>query len=71
MVRETKHSTIEKECLGVKQGSLLPCSFTIHCMKDANAQIIRWYLALQPYKFMVFHRTGTHMVVVDYLSHHG
>ena len=57
---------------------LLGCPFTLrsdhaplqwlHRMKDANAQITRWYLALQPFKFKVVHRPGAQMVVADFLS---
>lgn len=28
----------------------------INSMKDANAQIMRWYLSLQPYNFQILHR---------------
>ncbi len=37
-------------------------------MKDINARITRWYLALQPFKFKVVHRPGVQMVVADFLS---
>ncbi len=30
-------------------------------MKDTNARITRWYLALQPFKFKVVHRPGVQM----------
>ncbi len=30
-------------------------------MKDTNARITRWYLALQSFKFKVIHRPGTQM----------
>ena len=40
-------------------------------MKDANARITRWYLALQPFNFRVAHRPGAQMVVADFLSHPG
>ncbi len=32
-------------------------------MKDTNARITRWYLALQPFKFKVVHRPGVQMAV--------
>ena len=82
--RETRYSTIEKECLAIRWAVdtlryyLLGRPFTLctdhaplqwlHRMKDANARITRWYLALQPFKFKVIHRPGTQMVVADFLS---
>ena len=81
---EGRYSTVEKECLAIKWAVetlcyyLLGCSFTLcldhtplqwlHCMKDTNVRITRWYLALQPFKFKVIHRPGTQMVVADFLS---
>ena len=76
--RETKYSTVEKECLAV--GSLcyylLGRPFTLcsdhvplqwlHHMKDTNDRITRWYLALQPFNFNVVHRLGARMVVVGF-----
>ncbi len=40
-------------------------------MKDTNARITRWYLALQPFKFKVVHRPGVQMAVADFLSRNG
>ncbi len=70
--RETMYSTIEKECLAIRWAVLtlryylLGREFTLcsdhaplqwlHRMKDTNARITRWYLALQPFKFKVIHR---------------
>ncbi|XP_026093228.1 uncharacterized protein LOC113065891 [Carassius auratus] len=70
--RETMYSTIEKECLAIRWAVLtlryylLGREFTLcsdhaplqwlHRMKDTNARITRWYLALQPFKFQVIHR---------------
>ncbi len=67
--RETMYSTIEKECLAIRWAVLtlryylLGREFTLcsdhaplqwlHRMKDTNARITRWYLALQPFKFKV------------------
>ncbi|XP_060786761.1 uncharacterized protein LOC132892488 [Neoarius graeffei] len=86
-VREGRYSTIEKECLAIKWAVLalryylLGHPFTLcldhaplqwlHCMKDANARITCWYLALQPFSFKVVHRPGVQMVVADFLSRQG
>ncbi|KAG5847050.1 hypothetical protein ANANG_G00121600, partial [Anguilla anguilla] len=67
--REAKHSTVEKECLAIRWAVgalryyLLGRPFTLcsdhaplqwlHRMKDTNARITRWYLALQPFNFKV------------------
>ncbi|XP_051750669.1 uncharacterized protein LOC127513104 isoform X1 [Ctenopharyngodon idella] len=85
--RETKYSTIEKECLAIRWAVLtlryylLGREFTLcsdhaplqwlHRMKDTNARITRWYLALQPFKFKVVHRPGAQMAVADFLSRNG
>ncbi len=85
--RETMYSTIEKECLAIRwtvltlRYYLLGREFTLcsdhaplqwlHRMKDTNARITRWYLALQPFKFKVIHRPGTQMTVADFLSRNG
>ncbi|KAL6456585.1 hypothetical protein MHYP_G00351290 [Metynnis hypsauchen] len=37
-------------------------------MKDANAQITHWYLALQSFMFKVVYRLGAQMLVADFLS---
>ncbi len=85
--REPMYSTIEKECLAIRWAVLtlryylLGREFTLcsdhaalqwlHRMKDTNARITRWYLALQPFKFKVIHRPGTQMIVADFLSRNG
>uniref|UniRef100_A0A8C1RIN6 Gypsy retrotransposon integrase-like protein 1 n=1 Tax=Cyprinus carpio TaxID=7962 RepID=A0A8C1RIN6_CYPCA len=85
--RETRYSTIEKECLAIRWAVLtlryylLGREFTLcsdhaplqwlHRMKDTNARITRWYLALQPFKFKVIHRPGAQMAVADFLSRNG
>ncbi len=72
--RETMYSTIEKECLAIRWAVLtlryylLGREFTLcsdhaplqwlHRMKDTNARITRWYLALQPFKFKVDPQAG-------------
>ena len=72
--RETRYSTIEKECLAIKLAThafrvyLLGRKFVVqtdhralewlHRLKDNNARLTRWSLALQPYDFRVCYRTG-------------
>ncbi|KAM8910385.1 uncharacterized protein AB9W97_006795 [Spinachia spinachia] len=43
----------------------------LHRMKDTNAWISRWYLALQPFNFKVMHRLKARTVVADLLSRLG
>ncbi len=85
--KETRYSTIEKECLAIRWAVLtlryflLGWEFTLcsdhaplqwlHCLKDTNMQITRWDLALQPFKFKVVHRPGAQMAVADFLSRNG
>ncbi len=85
--RETRYSTVEKECLAIRWAILtlryylLGREFTLcsdhaplqwlNRMKDTNARITRWYLALQPFKFKVVHRPGVQMAVADFLSRNG
>ena len=73
--RETRYSTVEKECLAVKIGVqafkvyLLGKPFVIETdhralvwldrLKDSNSRLARWSLALQPFKFEVTHRPGS------------
>ncbi|XDV39343.1 hypothetical protein PO909_008599 [Leuciscus waleckii] len=82
--RETRYSTVEKEGLAIKWSLdslryyLLGREFDletdhraltwIQSMKDHNARVTRWYLALQPYCFKIRHRPGRLNVVADYLS---
>ena len=72
--REVRYSTIEKECLAIKAAThifrvyLLGRKFTIQTdhhalewlnrLKDNNAHLTRWSLALQPYQFVVQYRAG-------------
>ena len=72
--RKTRYSTIEKECLAIKAAThtfrvyLLGKKFIIQTdhralewldrLKDDNARLIRWSLALQPYQFVVRYRSG-------------
>lgn len=39
-------------------------------MKDSNHQLMRWYLALQPYNFMIQYRKGQQYANADFLSWH-
>jgi phospholipid-translocating ATPase len=82
--RETRYATIEKECLAIKLAThafrvyLLGRKFTIqtdhralewlHRLKDNNARLVRWSLALQPYNFQVRYRTGCANGNADALS---
>ncbi len=82
--RETRYSTVEKECLAMKWAIdtlryyLLGRHFFLetdhralqwlHRMRDANMRIAGWYLALQPYDFTVHYRSGKSNVVADFLS---
>lgn len=82
--RETRYSAIEKAGLAIKWSLdslgyyLLGREFDletdhraltwIQSMKDHNARVTRWYLALQPYHFKIRHRPGRLNVVADYLS---
>ena len=72
--REEWYSTVEKECLAIKLGIqafrvyLLGKPFVIQTdhrslvwldrLKENNARLTRWSLALQPYQFTVQHRSG-------------
>ena len=82
--RETRYSTIEKECLAIKAAThhfrvyLLGRKFTIQTdhralewldrLKDNNARLTRWSLALQPYDFQVRYRAGHSNGNADVLS---
>ena len=82
--REQKYSTIEKECLAIKLGVqafqtyLLGQEFVIQTdhwalqwltkFKDSNARLMRWSLALQPFRFQVQHRKGVYHANADALS---
>ena len=82
--REQKYSTIEKECLAIKLGVeafrvyLMGRTFEIQTdhrsleglnrLKADNAQLTKWSLSLQPYKFRVIHRSGSTNTNADILS---
>ena len=71
---EQKYSTIEKECLAIKLATrafrayLLGKPFIVQTdhlalewldrLKENNAKLSRWSIALQPFKFQVRHRPG-------------
>jgi hypothetical protein len=82
--REEKYSTIEKECLAIKLSIhafrvyLLGKEFVIQTdhralewldrLKESNARLTRWSLALQPYQFVVRYRAGKKNGNADALS---
>ncbi|XP_041945156.1 uncharacterized protein LOC121707019 [Alosa sapidissima] len=84
--RETRYAAVELECLAIKWALdtfkyyLLGRDFLLQTdhqalqwlgrMKDSNARITRWFLALQPYRFQVEYRPGKQNVVADFLSRH-
>ena len=73
-LREQKYSTIERECLAIKLATqalrvyLLGKPFIVQTdhralewldrLKENNAKLLRWSIALQPFKFQVCHRPG-------------
>ena len=82
--RESRYSTVEKECLAIKLAThafrvyLLGRPFIIQTdhhslrwldqLKDSNSRLTRWSLALQPYTYTVEYRTGTSNGNTDGLS---
>ena len=82
--REQKYSTIEKECLAIKLATqafrlyLLGKPFIVQTdhqalewldrLKENNAKLSRWSIALQPFKFQVRHRPGKDNSNADSLS---
>ena len=82
--REKNYSTVEKECLaimlGVKAFSIYlhgkpfvlqtdnRALTWLRTLKDKNARLTRWSLALQPYTFTIEHRKGTANANADRLS---
>ena len=81
--REEQCSTVEKECLAIKLGIqaskvyLFGRPFKIQTdhqapvwldqLKKNNAQLTQWSLALQPYQFVVSHRTGPKLMAMQML----
>ena len=84
LAREQRYSTIEKECLAIKLAldafkvHLLGRKFVVQTdhralewlekLKENNARLCRWSLALQPYSYGVEHRPGTMNLNADALS---
>ena len=82
--REERYATVEKECLAIKLGIeafrvyLMGRPFIVqtdhrslewlHRLKENNARLSRWSLALQPYDFVVQHRAGVKNTNADALS---
>ena len=82
--REQRYSTVEKELLAIKLATnafkvyLLGQKFTIVTdhrslewldrLKENNAQLTRWSLALQPFDYRVKHRPGIENGKADALS---
>ena len=84
LAREQKYATIEKECLAIKLATqafrvyLLGRPFIIQTdhralewldrLRENNAKLSRWSIALQPFKFKVRHRAGKENGNADCLS---
>ena len=82
--REQRYSTIQKECLAIKLDTqafrvyLLGKPFTVQTdlralewlnnVRENNAKLSRWSLALQPFQFVVQHRPGKDNQNADFLS---
>ena len=81
---EKNYSTIERECLAIVFGVqrfkyyLLGKEFFLEVdhrpliylnkLKNSNARLMRWALALQPYRFTLIHIPGQSNVGADFLS---
>ncbi|XP_073721145.1 uncharacterized protein [Misgurnus anguillicaudatus] len=82
--RETRYSVVEKECLALKWALdslkyyLLGRDFLIesdhkalkwlHEMKDTNSRLTRWFLSIQPFRFIVKYCPGSENKAADFLS---
>lgn len=82
--RESRYSTVEKECLAIKWALdslryyLVGRKFKLETdhralawlgrMRDTNARITRWFLAIQPFDFDILYKTGSQNCTADYLS---
>lgn len=85
--RETRYSTIEKECLAIKLGIqafntyLMGRKFQVQTdhrslkwlsqLKESNSRLTRWSLFLQTYDFLISHRSGKKNANADTLSRLG
>lgn len=81
---EVRYSVVEKECLAIKwvldslkyylQGRKFTLETDHHAliwlsnMKDTNSRITRWFLAMQPFDFVVQYRKGHENCAADFLS---
>uniref|UniRef100_K7EXH9 Gypsy retrotransposon integrase-like protein 1 n=1 Tax=Pelodiscus sinensis TaxID=13735 RepID=K7EXH9_PELSI len=82
--REQQYSTIEKEALALRWAVEMlryylwgntfrlvtdhaPLTW-MHNMKEVNPRVMRWYLFLQQYSFIIVHRAGREHSNVDFLS---
>ena len=84
LAREMGYSVIEKECLGIVWGIqkfesyLCGREFMLEIdyqplvyqnrAKTANAQLTRWALALQPYRYRIIAIKGSETIGADFLS---
>uniref|UniRef100_A0A8C1TWC8 ribonuclease H n=1 Tax=Cyprinus carpio TaxID=7962 RepID=A0A8C1TWC8_CYPCA len=82
--RESRYSTVEKECLAIKWALdalryyLVGRKFILETdhralawlgrMRDTNARITRWFLAIQPFDFEILYKAGSQNCAADYLS---
>ena len=83
--RETRYSTIERECLSIVYGIdkfkfyLIGKEFILEVdhrpliylskLKGSNARLMRWALRLQSYRFRIVHISGKENVGADLMSH--
>ena len=84
--REVQYSVIEKECLALVWGIQKFESYLygreflletdhqpllyLNRAKVANARLMRWALALQPYRFRIIAIKGSENIGADFLSRH-
>ena len=82
--REERYAAIEKECLGIVcalkhfEVYLIGQEFTISTdhqalkylqnMKNSNSRLTRWALAIQPFQFVIVHKSGLDNTNADGLS---
>ena len=84
LAREMGYSVIEKECLGIVWGIQKFESYLygrefmletdhqplvyLNRAKTANARLMRWALALQPYRYRIIAIKGSENIGADFLS---